>query len=929
MSINGLQQQYFANSLDGLTYLDVNGLAINGDDVNLDNLVPYTGAIKNVDVGSFAVKSTYTPVVPYDLTNKQYVDTSISAITTALVPYTGATTNVDLNSKTISSSTAPTTGNNLTNKTYVDTKVSKSGDTMTGTLTVPSIVATGLSTASPSFTLGIDGSNNIIKYANPAGVFTGSVSATKIPYASSTNILADSLLSQASGTVTNTGNETVNGVVSLSANSISTGQSTITWNTPYFTTSGAGNLLSYTYTSGQGFATSTAGATNLSLPSTGLLAGYNQSYRMTIIGFKTSASSTSVYFQILQGMPLGTSIIVYQSQTIASPTVATDYTFTFFTKTNGTDLVLRVYTYAGASSSALVYFNTITLVQTNVTLDATNVNGYLSVATDATFQRDSYTSRDSYTTGTATSNIANTGELVLKNITFGSSGIESELTNIINFGLNFRGSNVITTNLGGALRIDGRSGQPLFSWFYRPASGSDTTLATLTSAGALTAITHTSSGDTTVGKDFYIGANSSAWNITYTKGLYIRYSIGAGQDSAYIQSIDRSTTTAYPMEFYASKYNFANGNVGIGNTSPSYKLDVNGNAYIATNLNAGNNIVAGDIIQSGANRADGSISLFANGGQQTQATYFYVGGANSTTFYPCFIDTGSAWDNKNTAIFEIGRSDVHVDGTWTGAFQFKMESHSNNWGNGSDYVTYAYTSSSGGAYRQFIANVVQDGTSRYVVVWLRGNLSYWFSSRNGCALIFYPKATTPYPVYTGVGANASYTYTSTITGVFTANTFAYDSRIGQTTMDGVNYFGTIQPSRIVDCYRKVIKENMVNWGGGMWIYNAFYRATTNSVVTISGSVAYYTNVPQNVTLGIGVQTASGSYFKQLHGGISPYMNLSYTYTFLPFTTQYDVSFSTEGQYGGWYHIYIYNAYGCLTDGNAWVNIDINVSPSVL
>ena len=80
-----------------------------------------------------------------------------------------------------------------------------------------------------------------------------------------------------------------------------------------------------------------------------------------------------------------------------------------------------------------------------------------------------------------------------------------------------------------------------------------------------------------VNHDLHLEASSEAWNTTVGKGLYLRYSLTGGQDTAYIQSIDRSNTSlSYPMIFQASSYQFSVGDVGIGKT-PSEKLHVHEN----------------------------------------------------------------------------------------------------------------------------------------------------------------------------------------------------------------------------------------------------------------------------------------------------------------------------------------------------------------
>ena len=60
-------------------------------------------------------------------------------------------------------------------------------------------------------------------------------------------------------------------------------------------------------------------------------------------------------------------------------------------------------------------------------------------------------------------------------------------------------------------------------------------------------------------------------------------------DVGHIQCIKRSNVSSYPLKFYASKYNFEVGNVGIGSTNPQAKLHCQGTILTATDGDNFNN----------------------------------------------------------------------------------------------------------------------------------------------------------------------------------------------------------------------------------------------------------------------------------------------------------------------------------------------------
>jgi hypothetical protein len=71
-------------------------------------------------------------------------------------------------------------------------------------------------------------------------------------------------------------------------------------------------------------------------------------------------------------------------------------------------------------------------------------------------------------------------------------------TPLINFGMNFRETNINTAYLGASFRIDARNTMPLFQWLYRPAgvsgSGNEDLLMTLSSSGELGINTNNTQG---------------------------------------------------------------------------------------------------------------------------------------------------------------------------------------------------------------------------------------------------------------------------------------------------------------------------------------------------------------------------------------------------------------------------------------------------
>jgi hypothetical protein len=95
-------------------------------------------------------------------------------------------------------------------------------------------------------------------------------------------------------------------------------------------------------------------------------------------------------------------------------------------------------------------------------------------------------------------------------------------------------------------------------------------------------------------------------------------------------------------------------------------------------------------------------------------------------YYPVFFYDGQSADGAFD--LRIHRSCVHIDGDWLGSMMVEISSHSSGWGNGSDFLDSAvYVNGHEGS---LIAGMARPYYALGVVVWLRGNRTYYYISNH-------------------------------------------------------------------------------------------------------------------------------------------------------------------------------------------------------
>ncbi|SHK78628.1 hypothetical protein SAMN05444266_101138 [Chitinophaga jiangningensis] len=163
-----------------------------------------------------------------------------------------------------------------------------------------------------------------------------------------------------------------------------------------------------------------------------------------------------------------------------------------------------------------------------------------------------------------------------------------------------------------------------------------------------------------------------------------------------------------------------------------------------------------------------TMSLSAN----AQVTGSFNVHGDFDKFYPVQFNDCN-WDANKSTLLEIGRSSAHLNGDWHGSLMAKFRYHVTKWGHGSNFIDAEINQENYSAAKPFVAGYEDcSGTSNnaVIVIWLRGNSTYYFSAT--CEV-------TP-QVYDGIQNLLPYQITGAGTLTFKTEKDAYVQSSGST-----------------------------------------------------------------------------------------------------------------------------------------------------
>jgi hypothetical protein len=147
-----------------------------------------------------------------------------------------------------------------------------------------------------------------------------------------------------------------------------------------------------------------------------------------------------------------------------------------------------------------------------------------------------------------------------------------------------------------------------------------------------------------------------------------------------------------------------------------------------------------------------SLSLLLSNNLVAQVTGSITVGGDFDKYYPIVWQDGG-WYNHLPSELEIGRSETHVNSVWRGAVIANFKYHTNNWGNGANFID-ADIRQVGNGYQgvdvDFVAGWVDATTSSSslsIVIWLRGGgTTYYYKSLFANSPKVYDGVVNPLPL---------------------------------------------------------------------------------------------------------------------------------------------------------------------------------------